>query len=139
VQPTRKPLQFSMRTLLMVVTIVAVMAAILSYTAVTMTLLLMGLIALLFVGPVCLGTLALYTRGHRQTFFLGALAGSLSSFYLSTILMQYSGSLSGLFALCIVTVAATAACGLAALFTRRLLERRGWHRPSNHDDSAPAA
>jgi len=137
-QSTRKPLQFSMRTLMITVTIVAVSAAILSFTS-AMPLLLIGLIALLFVGPVCLGTLALYTRGHRQTFFLGAVAGSLSSFYLSTMLMQYSRSIPGLFSLCLVTAAVTAACGLAALLTRRFLERRGWHLPPNRDDSAPGA
>src|SRR5829696_2782510 len=81
-----RPPQYSMRTLLIVVTVVAVMAAFLSYVAIATTLVLIGLVALLFIGPVCLGALALYSRGHRQTFFLGAFAGSLSSFYLSNML-----------------------------------------------------
>ena len=127
-----------MRTLMITMTIVAVSAAILSFTG-AMPLLLIGLIALLFVGPVCLGTLAIYTRGHRRTFFLGAVTGSLSSFYLSTMLMQYSRSISGLFALCLVTITVAAACGFAALFTRRFVERRGWHLPSNHDDPTHGA
>ena len=135
-QLPQKPMQFSMRTLMIAVTVVAVLAAIFSFTG-AMPLLLIGLIAILFVGPVCLGTLALYARGHRQTFFLGAFAGSLSSFYLSTMLLRYSGEFYALIALTVVGSASTAACGLAALYTRRFIERRGWHLPSNRDDSTP--
>jgi hypothetical protein len=127
-----------MRALMIAVTIVAVLAAILSFTSAAMALMLIGLIAILFVGPVCLGTLALYTRGHKQTFFLGAFAGSLSSFYLSTMLLRLSGEFYALIALIVVGSASTVACGYAALVTRRFLERRDWHRPSNHDDSTPA-
>jgi hypothetical protein len=127
-----------MRTLMITVTIVAVSAAILSFTG-AMPLLLIGLIALLFVGPVSLGTFALYTRGHKQTFFLGAFVGSLSSFYLSTLLLRFSSEFYALIALTIFGSASTAACGLAALFTRRFLERRGWHLLPNHDDSTPGA
>lgn len=128
-------MQYSMRTLLMVVTAVAVLAALAPYSGVTSTLLLIGLVALLFVGPVCLGTLALYSRGYKQTFFLGAFAGSLSSFYMSSMLLRYGSDPGALFALCVVSVASSGVCGFAATTTRRFLERRGWHLPSNHKDS----
>ena len=123
-----------MRSLLIVVTIVAVLAALVPYTGVAETLLVIGLIALLFVGPVCLGTLAVYSRGHKQTFFLGAFAGSLSSFYVSSMLVRSSSVFVVLLGLCVVGSAASVACGLTALQTRRFLERRGWHLPPDGDD-----
>jgi hypothetical protein len=126
-----------MRTLMITVTVVAVLAGVLSFTGATTVLIFMGMMAILFVGPVCLGTFAIYTRGHKQTFFLGALVGSLSSFVLA--FRGYSSEFYTLVTLTIVGSASTAACGFAALFSRRFLERRGWHLPSSRDDSSPGA
>jgi hypothetical protein len=128
-----------MRSLLIVVTIVAVIAAVLPYTGLAATLLIIGLISLMFVGPVCLGTLALYCRGYKQTFFMGAFAGSLSTFYLSGILMQYSSSLASLLMLSVVGAAAAGACACIAVATRRFVERRGWNRPTDAAEQAEKA
>jgi hypothetical protein len=128
-----------MRSLLILVTIIAVIAAVIPYTSVGATLLVIGLIALLFVGPVCLGTLALYCRGYRQTFFIGAFAGSLSTFYLSTTILRFASDLGALLALSVVGAAATGACACAAVATRRFIERRGWNLPTEKGQSTGPA
>jgi hypothetical protein len=128
------PLRYSMRSLLILVTVVAVAAALLPYAGVRVTLFYIGLVALLFVGPVCLGTLALYSRGYKQTFFLGALAGSISSYFLSDMMLRYGGDLTALVVLFVVGLGSTGICGLAAIATRRFLERRGWHLPQQKSD-----
>jgi hypothetical protein len=122
--------------MLSVVTIVAVASAILSFFGGSIVIVAVGMVMMLVV-PVCLGTLALYCRGHRQTFFIGAFAGAFAP--------QVSGaaavvnSVGQLVLICMFQIIACIACGYSALATRRFLERRGWHRPLNHDDSPPAA
>ena len=130
---TPTPLRYSMRSLLILVTVIAVIAAVLRHTNVDATLIIIGLITLMFVGPVCLGTLALYCRGYHQTFFAGAFAGSLSTFYLSSTLLRYGNELGALVALSVIGAAAAGACACAAVATRRMAERRGWTRPSETD------
>ncbi|HEX6961484.1 MAG TPA: hypothetical protein VF175_06430 [Lacipirellula sp.] len=115
--------------MLVVVTVVAVLAALFPYRGFRATFFIAGLIALLFVGPVCLGTLALYCRGYKQTFFGGAFAGSLSTFYLSSTMSPFTSNLGGLLMLCIIGAAAAGACACAAVATRRFIERRGWNAP----------
>jgi hypothetical protein len=117
-----------MRSLLALVTIIALLAAVIPYTSVGATLLIIGLITLMFVGPVCLGTLALYCRGYHQTFFAGAFAGSLSMFYLSSTVLRVGNDLGALMALSVLGAAATGACACAAVATRRMAEGRGWTR-----------
>jgi hypothetical protein len=128
--PQSTALRYSMRSMLIIVTVVALLAAIVPYPGFRNTLFIAALIALMFVGPVCLGTLALYCRGYKQTFFGGAFAGSLSTFYLNSTLMPFTASLGGLLVLCIVGAASAGACACAAVATRRFVERRGWNKPA---------
>jgi hypothetical protein len=121
------PLRYSMRSLFILVTIVAVLAALLPYTGIGATLLIVGLVTLMFIGPVCLGTLALYCRGYKQTFFMGAFAGSLSTFYVSGMLPRYSSNLALLLILSVVGAGAAGACACIAVATRKFVERRGWN------------
>ncbi len=136
VQSTRKPLQFSMRTLLIVVTVIAVASALLSYFGASIIIIAVGVVTMMVV-PVCLGTLALYCRGFRQTYFIGAFAGALYP-HVSGAVATVS-SVGQLVLICMIQLIACTACGYAALATRRFLERRGWHLPPNHDDSTPRA
>jgi len=124
------PLRYSMRSLLILVTIVAVLAACLPYTGIGAPLLIIGLITLMFIGPVCLGTLALYCRGYKQTFFMGAFAGSLSTFYVSGLLPRYGSNLALLLMLSVVGAGAAGGCACMAVATRKFVERRGWNTPA---------
>lgn len=133
-RPAGKPLQYSMRSLLIVVTLVAVIAAIVPYAGFSALLVIIGVIGLTFVAPVCIGTLALYSRGYRQTFFIGAFIGALSPFYIFSFLDWFGSDLLAVAAMFVVGAAATGACGFAAHITRRFLERRGWHLPLSRDD-----
>jgi hypothetical protein len=119
-----------MRTLLIVVTFVAIACALLPYFG----FLAIGAIAAsltLFVVPVALGTFALYCRGHRQTFFLGAFAGSFALFFFGGPLAR---DIAQFIALILVTAASAGICGLVALLSRRFLERRGWHLPEKNSE-----
>jgi hypothetical protein len=88
--------------------------------------------SVLLAGPVCLGTLALYSRGQRQTFFLGAFIGSLAplfterDIFLRTI-YQWPIMLVTNFAVAFFW-------GYLAVITRRFAERRGWHLPPRASD-----
>lgn len=81
--------------------------------------------------PVVVGTLALYSRGYRQTFFLGASAGYL--IYLTHIDEEWSKWLFGHVGLLLTELIIVASGGFTALYTRRFLERRGWHLPPSDD------
>ena len=125
---TRALPQFSMRTLLIVVTIVAIACALLPYFG----FLAIGAIAAsltLYIVPVALGAFALYCRGHRQTFFLGAFAGSFALFFFGGPLAR---DVAQFIALILVTATSAGTCGLVALSTRRFIERRGWHLPERN-------
>lgn len=128
----QRPAQFSMRALLIGVTLVAVALALLQLlgpAAPIVAALLGG--ALISAMPICFGTLALYTRGNRQTFFLGAFVGSLGP-----MLHGVAGALPGeLFIFLAMNFATALGCGYLALVTRRFAERRGWHLPARGNDS----
>jgi len=129
-----------MRTLLIVVTIVAVAAALLPYAGVSLltALLVAVLILIKFVPLICLGTLAIYCRGYRQTLCLGAFAATLLQIMAGgDIFARFIGgyTLVGQIVVAAMQLATAIGCGFAAVATRRSLERRGWHLPSNPDDS----
>jgi hypothetical protein len=122
---TVKPLQFSMRFLLLAMTVAAVALAVLSWVGLPLVAILLA-IAMYFVVPVCLGTLAVYCRGYRQTFFAGTLAGSMAPMFIGSPFM-YRGDVRAWLAWGLAQLFAGSACGVTALLTRRFLERRGWH------------
>ena len=83
--------------------------------------------------PVALGTLASYCRGHRRTFYAGAFVGAVGALVLLRgNFVALSSLWQALVLLCALAIA-TSACGLTALYTRRFLERRGWHLPPADD------
>lgn len=134
-------MQFSMRTMLIVVTCVAIVAALAGViglrTAMAIAIYLLAL-AIVSVVPVCFGTLAIYCRGPRQTFFLGALVGSVTPLLVGRGVFATSTFDSG-FAVMLVVMAfnlVSALCfGWFALATRRFAERRGWDVPPVRSDS----
>jgi hypothetical protein len=122
--------------LLAVVTGAAVVAAILSAASRRFIFGVAGM-GLAFVAivaaPLCMGTLAVYCRGRRQTFFLGALVGSLAPLMLVRGVGTHnlSWDWDEWLMLLAVGLLTTAACGAMALGTRRLAERVGWAPPPN--------
>lgn len=131
--PRRTPIQFSMRTLLIAVTIVAILAALAQMLGGGILALLL-LIVFLTVPPVCVATLAFYSRGYRQTFFLGALGGASLMFVLGCVWSD-SAEVHDVLGFGVFEMVAIFSCGYAALATRRFLERRGWDLPSDRGDS----
>jgi len=123
-----------MRTMLVVMTVVAVVAALSPYRGLFNAVAALAVVVVWSVIPVTLGTLALYCRGPRQSFFLGAFAGSLAVLYLYDTFLRMSGWEEYLIAVFVVMFATSASCGYAALATRRFLERRGWHLPDERQD-----
>jgi hypothetical protein len=95
-------------------------------------------LAVTSVAPFCLGALALYSRGPRQTFFLGAFVGSIIPLVAGRRMFVTSSFDSG-FAVTLLAVALNLASavgfGWLALATRRFAERRGWDVPPNRGDS----
>jgi len=121
-----------MLSLLLTVTVVAAVSAWLQYAGsefFAAVLLMLVLVA----PPVALGAFALYCRGHRRTFFLGAAAASLGP--LLTIGATTPGRLASVVALGVLQAVACGFCGWLALAVRRFVERSGWDRQS--DDGAP--
>lgn len=116
--------------MLIAMTAFAVVAAVSSFIGFGPILAVATGLLLLFVFPVLLGTLAFYSRGPRRTFFAGALAGSLSAHYMQSDFGR--GVFRDAF-LSTLIVIAVVSCGLTALYTRRFLERRGWHLPPSDD------
>ncbi len=133
-QPPRKPLQFSMRTLLIVVTLVAILAAITRILGGEGVVMVLFVVVFLAVMPVCVATLAFYSRGYRQTFFFGGVAGAGLIFVLGCAWLDDAG-VHDLLWFGVYEVLAIFSSGYAALATRRFLERRGWHLPHDRDDS----
>jgi hypothetical protein len=127
--------------MLIAVTGAAILAALASYLGRRTT---MGLVGYFFamaassVAPVCFGTLALYVRGPRQTFFLGAFVGTVIPVFAGSFAfypaMQEMGILPYVLLLAI-NVASALSFGWLALATRRFAERRGWHVPPATGDS----
>lgn len=127
-----KPLQFSVRFLLLAMTVAAVALAALSWVGAPLAAILLA-IALYFVVPVCLGTLAVYCRGYRQTFFAGTLVGATAPLFIGSHFM-YRGDVAAWLTWGVAQLFAASACGVTALATRRFLERRGWHvAPASRD------
>ena len=127
-----KPLQFSLRFLLLAMTVAAVALAVLSWVGAPLAAILLA-IALYFVVPVCLGTLAIYCRGYRQTFFAGTLVGATAPIFIGSHFM-YRGDVAAWLTWGVAQLFAGSACGVTALATRRFLERRGWHvAPASRD------
>lgn len=124
----RPQFQFGLRSLLILVTVVALVSPLIPGYGLPI---LMGLLItlLMVVTPVTLGAFALYCRGYRQTFFLGAFAASLSPFLFGGFVMQ--GTLSGIAALAVVQTFACGVCGYLAVASRRYIERRGWNMPDD--------
>jgi hypothetical protein len=118
-----------MQALLIGITIAAIFFALLPFIVESRPILILFVAAFFFVVPVCMGTLAVYCRGLRQTFFLGALAGSLTPHMLSGVFMNLGGGYRELFVLAMISLLVSGVCGYVALITRRYLERRGWHLP----------
>ena len=87
---------------------------------------------LMFLLPVFLGTLAFYSRGPRRTFFAGAFVGSLSAHYMLRMFSMGS-AITQFLILTVLLATAVVSCGFTALYTRRFLQRRGWHMPPSDD------
>ncbi len=120
-----------MQTLLVVVTFAAVGSAVVAFLGPGIfwpfAIVTLGVVSLAEV--ICFGTLAIYCRGYRQTFFLGAFVGSLS------VVRTISGaSFTNWLELALFiggNLINVLGAGWLALVTRRFAERRGWHRPDN--------
>jgi hypothetical protein len=123
--------QFSTRSLLIAVTLAAALSAFAGAlggrTAWDCCAAICGM-TYVAAAPVCFGTLALYCRGMRQTFFLGALVGSVAAVFGSRPV--FVGGATYYVTLMLVALATALACGSLAVATRRFAERRNWHVPS---------
>jgi hypothetical protein len=113
-----KPPQFSMRTLLVLVTAAAIALALARHLGAWLFAWVFCLWAI--VVTICLATLAAYCCGRRQTMYLGALAGALGALLAGPEPVATAGF--ALFQLAAATVG-----GAAAGFTRHWLDWRGWH------------
>ena len=118
--------------MLIAMTAFAVVAAISSFLGIEPILTLIIGFGLMFVLPISLGTLAFYSRGPRRTFFAGAFVGSLSTHYMLRM-FSMGGAFLQLAILALLLTVAIVSCGFTALYTRRFLERRGWHLPPAED------
>jgi hypothetical protein len=133
----RPQFQFALSSLLIFTTVVAVISPLIpGYGGQILVGLLICI--LLSVIPVVLGVFAFYTRGYRQTFFLGAFAASLSPYLFGARglwAFQRSDELFLLFfqlaAYFVMQAISCGACGYLALASRRFIERRGWHLRDN--------
>ena len=114
--------------MMIAMTAFAVVAAVSSFIGLEPILTLIVGFGLMFLLPVFLGTLAFYSRGPRRTFFAGAFVGSLSTHYMLQM-FSMGGAITQLLILTALLATAVVSSGLTALYTRRFLERRGWHLP----------
>jgi hypothetical protein len=128
----QRPLRFSMRTLLVIMTLAALATPLLIYSGIGFRgVAMMALfVAVMYLPTICLGALALYCRGYRQTLFLGAFAGAIMQLFIGTETVgRFFGlnTISGVIMFGIVQLIACGICGLAAMAVRRQVERRGWN------------
>jgi hypothetical protein len=126
---SRKP-QFSLRAILIAMAAFAVVATamrLIGREAIELAFLLITLCML----PVAVGTLAVFCRGHRRTFFGGALAGLVM--LLPFVDSVYRGWFGGIISAFILEIAAIGVGGSTAYWFRRLVEHRGWDR-EHHDE-----
>ncbi|BBO35013.1 hypothetical protein [Lacipirellula parvula] len=123
-----RKLQFSLRSMLIATAAFAVVAAVvglIGHDVVELATLLVILCML----PVAVGTLAVYCRGERRTFFGGAVAGLL--LLLPFADSAYRGWFGGLIPSIVLEVAAIAVGGFTARYVRRFAAARGWDRESD--------
>jgi hypothetical protein len=130
-----------MKSMLIAVTGVAIVAALSGAAGLRMTLTVAAYLlalAIASVAPFCFGVLAVYSRGPRQTFFLGAFVGSVIPVFAGRGMFVTSAFDSG-FAVTLILLAlnvvSAISFGWLAVATRRFAERRGWHVPPNRGDS----
>ncbi len=144
--PDRTPFQFTLRTLMVITTVTAVVLSGLSWlTAITVFLFVLTV-------PLVLTVTLIYGRGNGRTFCIGALfpAGLSLSYWLPwSALFYHSGSFSPgdddrlviiifLVGYCIFTVSA----GLFALWIRKMVEGPGWRAEQEailHTSPPPAS
>ena len=126
---TGQKAQFSMRSLMIVTTVAALAAALMSYIGLRRTIEIVWVVWLMMV-PTALGTLAVCCRGHRRTLFAGAFAGWLGPMFLGVGIGPSIGFV-------VLQIVSAVMCALTALGCRRFIESRGWHRLGD-DDEPPA-
>jgi hypothetical protein len=116
-----------MRTMLGAMTALAVLCAAFSWLGISLLAVLTGI--WLLAAAIALGTLGVYCRGPRQTFFAAAFVGWIATLYAGPAMSDSFGSaFSYLFAAALPVIGALLSA-VVAVFTRRFLERRGWHLP----------
>ncbi|RIK73038.1 MAG: hypothetical protein DCC67_18385 [Planctomycetota bacterium] len=126
--PPSKPLQFSVRSLLLLVTVLALALAL--QRCLRLRLLDWLLPVWIMAVVVALGTLSLYCRGHRQTMFLGALVPAV-------LPLVIGWQVAGVASFALYQFVAAVVGGVTATATRRFLERRGWDRTDAADGEIP--
>jgi hypothetical protein len=122
----QKSAQFSLRSMLIATTVLALLCA---------SLVLFGSEVLAFVVWIfelavmsAFGTIAIYSRGYRRTFWAAALFGAAATLYFG--IPRYAAlTLTQMLIRPLLGFAAAAVSGTVAILTRRFVERRGWHRP----------
>lgn len=114
---------------MIVMTVAAVAAALMSYIGVRRSIEIALAVWLMMV-PTALGTLALYCRGHRRTLFAGAFAGSLGPMFGGVGIGQSLGFI-------VFQIVSAVICAITAIGCRRFIESRGWHLLGNDDEPPP--
>lgn len=121
----KPPLQFSLQSLLALMTIVALALPLaIVFGRALWAMLILG--AVFLAPPVAFGSAAVYSRGRRRTFFGGAAAAGLFAIMFTSIARATSGGDLIAFAAGLWLV--ELACGWLALAVRNAVERRGWDR-----------
>lgn len=119
-------LQFSVLAMLIVVTVVAAVSPLLPYAGQQLVKSILSMLAFVVL-PVCLGAFALYCRGRRQAFFLGAAAASAA--YVLALGLQNRSSVGGVVEALVLQLASCGICGYLAVRIRQFVQRAGWDRP----------
>lgn len=127
---SRKP-QFSLRSMMIAMTAFAIVAGLSTFVGIEIILSMVVGLGVMLIVPVVIGTLACYCRGRRRTFYAGAFVGAISPHIL--FFRDGVNSIGLSIVILLAQAIAIPACGLTALYTRRFLERRGWHLPSSDD------
>jgi len=133
---TRRPFQFGMRSLLILVTAVALISPLLPNYGRPIAELIVVMLTHI-AAPVCLVTAAVYCRGIRQTFFIGAALPSLALVLAVANGQIISGSTGVRVLSSLSWLILCALSGWLAVATRHFLERRGWHLPEEPRDPSP--
>jgi hypothetical protein len=130
--PRSRGPRFSLRALLIAMTVIAVAVVVMEAIGID-AVLAVALFLLVLIAPVCCVTAAIYCRGRWQTFFIGAacvsclwaggMRGSLPQSASLPLLLMVVGNLFAL-----------ALAGGIAVATRNFIERRGWNLPAGDRD-----